>query len=317
LDHDALLALFRRIALATAPLVVGCGSTFESGCTSQPETTTTVLLSSFVHDGSADDGGTTDGGVAELCSEAVPSQRIVRCQLVTVDGGSAVRVTSTPYCLGGRRPAGLAVARELRRESELGTWLASLAHLEAASVDAFQIMAAELRDHGAPSARVRAALSAARDEQRHARLMGRLAVRHGARPAAARVRRRPTRELEAVATENAVEGCVRETFAALVAWRQTRTASLPDLRRSLRGIAPDETRHAALSWEVDAWSREKLGPAARRRIDEARRSEIASLRRDLTISPTQTLRDAAGLPGGDEAVAMASALFASLARTGG
>jgi len=53
-----------------------------------------------------------------------------------------------------------------------------------------------------------------------------------------------------VALENAVEGCVRETYGALIATRQAEAASDPVVRRAMRKIAADETAHAALSWDV-------------------------------------------------------------------
>ena len=83
--------------------------------------------------------------------------------------------------------------------------------------------------------------------------------------------RTATRDIETIARENAVEGCTRETYAALVACRQARAATDPAIRAAMAGIARDETRHAALAWAVDGWSQALLGPAARRRVRDARR----------------------------------------------
>jgi hypothetical protein len=58
----------------------------------------------------------------------------------------------------------------------------------------------------------------------------------------------PARSLEELAVENAVEGCVRETYGALTAIWQARTAKDPSVAAAVRRIARDETRHAALSW---------------------------------------------------------------------
>ena len=59
-----------------------------------------------------------------------------------------------------------------------------------------------------------------------------------------RVEALPTRALGVVAIENAVEGCVRETFGALIASWQAEHARDPGIKRLMRSIARDETRHA-------------------------------------------------------------------------
>jgi hypothetical protein len=61
----------------------------------------------------------------------------------------------------------------------------------------------------APKKLVRAAAHAAGDEVRHARATVALARRFGARPTAVNVERSALRSIEAMALENAVEGCVR------------------------------------------------------------------------------------------------------------
>jgi hypothetical protein len=116
-----------------------------------------------------------------------------------------------------------------------------------------------------------------------------------------------------VARDNAAEGCGRETYAALIAARQARAAADPAIRAAMAGIARDETRHAALSWAVDAWASERLAPAARRRVRAARHEAMERL---LLGSPETTmtapLRAQAGLPDPDEAARMMTALRAQL-----
>lgn len=53
--------------------------------------------------------------------------------------------------------------------------------------------------------------------------------------------------LEALALENAVEGCVRETFGALCGGYQAARAADPVVRRTLAQITRDETTHALVS----------------------------------------------------------------------
>ncbi|MCY1008004.1 hypothetical protein OV079_21085 [Nannocystis pusilla] len=73
------------------------------------------------------------------------------------------------------------------------------------------------------------------------------------------------RSLEALARENAVEGCVRETFGALVARYQASVAADEPLRRLFAAIAEDELDHAALAWDVATWLNGQLDEAARAR----------------------------------------------------
>ena len=327
MDHSSLVALFRRIILAGPPLLLGVG--FNVGCGSNgcpaPDSTQTFYVYD-THTGSAD--GSADGGLQDLLARCQASSSdclplcehlapylwppdIHSCGLVMVGAELEVRVVSATPC-GGRCPEGLAPPASAVAGDPLGAWLAASAHLEAASIDAFEILAAELGAHRAPPALIRAARAATADERRHADAIGRLAVGRGAAPPAVYVNRGPIRDIEAVARENAVEGCVRETYAALLACRQARAATDPAIRAAMAGIARDETRHAALAWAVDGWSQALLAPAARRRVREARREAIE----DLVDAPLAGLsRDAraqAGLPDEEEEARMAGALGARL-----
>ncbi len=102
-----------------------------------------------------------------------------------------------------------------------------------------------------------------------------------------------------MATENAVEGCVRETYGALIGAYQAEHASEPTLRRAMVKVAADEARHAALSQRVHAWALSVLDPAACERIRAAQQQAIAALARecgDAAYGPDEALRRQAGLP---------------------
>jgi hypothetical protein len=184
-----------------------------------------------------------------------------------------------------------------------------MARLEAASIAAFRHLRRELVAHRAPRRLVRAAERAARDEVRHARITGGLARRHGSEPIAPRVESVAVRSLEAVAIENAVEGCVREAFGALVASWQARAASDPVIRAAMTRIARDETRHAALAFAVDAWARARLGAEARARVEHARSTAINEVSTGAQEPPV-LLRAPLGLPTGVQTRALAEGLFA-------
>jgi len=126
---------------------------------------------------------------------------------------------------------------------------------------------------------------------------------------------RVDRSLEEVVRENVVEGCVRETYAALVAEHQSRTASHLPLRRAMKRIARDESRHAALAWSVHEWAMPRLDRRARARITGAR----AAAERELVatvanVSPV--LSTVLGIPQGTFAVALARELVTLDSRDG-
>lgn len=223
----------------------------------------------------ADDGGGGTGGGAS--------------------GGGILYCEYSVGCFGGRGHASLRPAEEVATSSAYGRWLGRMAHAEAASVTAFEAIADELEAFGAPEDLVRRARVAADDERRHAAMMRSLARDHGVDPPPARFEPLPTRDLEALATENAVEGCVRETWAALEACCQALAADDARLRRAMVEIAEDEARHAQLSWDLDAWACSRLGDAAVTRVDEARRRAVEELAQGLAYGPGPELCGRAGL----------------------
>jgi hypothetical protein len=192
-----------------------------------------------------------------------------------------------PFCMTGRRPAGLAAARQRAHRTELGAYFAAAARLEAASVFAFERLAQELSALGADAALVKDAARSALDEIRHAHVMGALAERFGGQLLPVEVAPHAARSAFAIALENAVEGCVRETYGALVALHQAGTALDPEVRRALAVIAEDESRHAQLSWRVAAWLESQLSPDEQRLLAAARQAALAQLLReiDCELSP--------------------------------
>jgi hypothetical protein len=176
------------------------------------------------------------------------------------------------WCLScgfGRRPEGFRAV--VRFDGDVGTTFAEMARLEAASVVAFRTLARELAFHRAPRRLVRAAERAARDEIRHARAMSALARRLGADAMIDDIASPPLRDLETIAKENAIEGCVHETWGALLAHHQAMTEKYPIVRAVMMRIARDETQHAALAWQIAAWAKGRLDRNARERIAKARR----------------------------------------------
>jgi hypothetical protein len=236
-----------------------CGSGYD-GCTlpedyirayAAPLAPTDASLCDDAALGPSDDGGSPGSG-------GCPS----------VSGSVSITCNSAP-CLG-RRTAGVDEPRA-PDERSIGEYFATCAYFEAVSVHAFERLAAELAAHGAPARLVRAARRARRDEIRHARATRDIARRFGVEPSSPAPRDLPVRSLFDVARENAVEGCVRETYGAALALVRAARAEDPQVRAAMRSIGRDECRHAQLGWRVEAWASTRLGRAERAAVRRARR----------------------------------------------
>jgi hypothetical protein len=110
------------------------------------------------------------------------------------------------------------------------------------------------------------------------------------------VQPQPLRSRVALALDNAVEGCVRESFGALVAQFQAEHATDDEVRRAMARIADDETRHAELSWALHAWLWSGLDETERAVVREAQLAAAARLRHELEAPVAAALTTVAGIP---------------------
>jgi hypothetical protein len=272
-------SLLQIFASALTVAATGCGTNNDlPQCFDNPHTVT------LTPDAGASVRG-QDGGLDcyALCASGF-------CDL-NPDGKT---VTCHTECTG-RRPQGLDGSNTCA-PSTLGGYFAEVACLEAASVDAFRILTEDLLLFGAPKKLVQAARRAKRDERRHVRVTGALARRFGAIPRKPRISEPRPRKLIDVAIENAVEGCVRETFGALLAHWQAGHAEDPQVRATMKRIARDETRHSALAWQTHRWLCSRLESPERHRVIEMMR-ETAREISERHIQPTSELERGAGMPG--------------------
>jgi hypothetical protein len=325
--------LLQRIVTAVVPLasVSGCGpGEVGEDCygTERQETSYAILNgdgtvfattlpsdwdggTEMPGDGGADAGVDCHSGCSRAFGElgcGVPS--ISGCSALGYSHGRPVircdlqyhRVCMPHGVVCGRRPAGFRLQQHEGTTRLLGGLLSQMASLEAASVPAFRILARELAAHGAPQALRSAAERAALDETRHTRMMSKLAKSYGGCAATVRLRSRKVRPLSRVIVENCVEGCVRETYGALVATWQARQAQDPRIRRTMRAIARDEVRHAALAFRVAAWADRRLDARQKARVEIARRRAFADLRRELSREVPAELVATAGLPSSVQAL---------------
>lgn len=239
-------------------------------------------------------GQALDAGVCEsLCGRdlgcSVESATEVRCRVV---------------CIGGRAPPGLQSLSGV--DGTAASWLARMGELEGAAVAAFLHLADELDAHGL-TALAQGALTAARDEVRHARALTGLALSFGAAPKANVIAATPVRSLFEVALDNAAEGCGRERFGAHVNVLQATHAEDAHVRTVMRGIAADELAHARFSESLDATLRAKLSVAERRRLSEAREQALRGLASSVV---PDAMRRTLGLPDPDASRALVDTLLA-------
>lgn len=241
----------------------GCHFDSTSGCRPS-ETSSRHSLDEICASGGEPDAPCSAPTSCEAVCARLPGE-LVSCKLLgnasTKRSDPFVECTTSMVCKG-RRPAGL---------EQSGT---TATFLEAASVVAFARLSHELRLLRAPRRLVRAAQRSRREELRHTRMM-RAIERASARVTVAPARRRSILE---IAIENAVEGCVRETYGAAVALWQSQHAR--EHRATFARIARDEARHAVLAHKVDAFLARRLSARERAVVNDARREAIAELVRE-------------------------------------
>jgi hypothetical protein len=250
----------------------------------------------------AGDAGDGSASVPSYCAALCGTGNWYTCGVTTRDG---VSLAKCQLGCTGRRPEGWS-ADSAAGDGTLGAHFAEMARLEAASVEAFRHLRRELVAHRAPRRLVRAAERAARDEVRHARMTAALARRFGECVVEPRIEPRPVRTLTSMAVENAVEGCVREAFGALVAAWQAQMASDPVIREVMSRIARDEARHAELGLAVNAWVRGRLDRAGKSRVMAARQEALTAIAGEAAPPPA-SIAAALGLPSREQTRSLSDA----------
>ncbi|TNE44759.1 MAG: ferritin-like domain-containing protein [Deltaproteobacteria bacterium] len=319
MDRAEFHRLLRRVLKTAVPVaMLGAGSLFVDGCYCPSENRTTVvpvasrpasfqecismctkeLLSHYDSARLQDESAWQPWSLGE----------VRRCEVTTLLQSSENNTSSTlqnaliceyevyQVCVGGRLPAGLQPQEQTDVTNELGQYFAKLCFLEQAAVVAFEVLALELETHSAPQGFIERAWQAVQEEKEHAEMTALLTQMFGAEAPEVSVDPQPVRSLEEIAYENAVEGCVRETYAPLAAHWQSLHSVSPEVRAVMGRIAEEESGHAALSWEVDAWISPQLTSAQQAKKDQLQREAVAELGQQIQSEPSQTMVDLAGLP---------------------
>lgn len=178
--------------------------------------------------------------------------------------------------LGEVEVASRALVEELdgAGRAELAALWTADALAEHASIASFARFTLQLLAHAAPPALVQEACAAQADEVAHARAAFALAALYadapvGPGPLEIAGALAGAQDLVALVTAVVLEGCVGETLAANEVDLAARTCADPWLAATLRGIAADERRHAALAWRTLQWALVRGGAVAREAAREA------------------------------------------------
>lgn len=242
------------------------------------------------------------GEVDECHAGELASEQPVRSLVIVCRSWDEAHCSSSNFL---NIPSG---RRRMGRRRAVPAGLVGMAMLEAESVDSFCDLSRALRVHGGPPALLARVRRAASDERRHAELVAALSG-HGT---PSRQTQRPTPRppsLYALALHNAREGCVGESWGAFLALVRAERDADPAAAEVMRRIARDEARHAALSWEIDAWLAARLSPTQRTRVLAAKRRAAKAVLRTLhdpMVTYALAFRDV------HEARARAAHLFAGL-----
>ena len=141
---------------------------------------------------------------------------------------------------------------------------------EHASVAAFARVTMELLRFGAPPRLIDRTLQAGREEVRHAELGFAVASAFAGAPVGPGAYPIDTipmaTDLAEFAAETALEGCIGEGLASLLARAGASQAEDPVLRGVLETIATEEAEHALLAWQTVRWAIDAGGPPVREAV---------------------------------------------------
>jgi len=316
MKRSALSDLLRSIVIAALPVAA-------VGCCSDRDVEVEEQVDAFVAE--ADDGGVLPQAVCvSVCKPPLREtlKQVYGCHVTEATDAGITAVACdehVEHCgsifpvAGGRPPLGLRPRGAIVADDPAGAFFAQMAHVEAAAIDGFVELATALAVHGAPASLVDDARRAADDERRHARVAAAFARRFGAGalpPVEIDAVAAPS--LETLALANAREGCVLETYGAVVTQWQSRTAGDRVVRRAFVNIARDELRHAELAFAVARWLHARLDAVARRRVRDLQRATADELARDVDRDSDPRLVAALGLPDRDAALGLVADLRARL-----
>ena len=215
----------------------------------------------------------------------------------------------------GRKPPGILEFKpqEIRKnQNAVGSLLSRNAAFEAASVIAFEHLREELEFYDAPLSILKKIDAAIVDERRHAIQIAQLAHCYGQTADQFKVTKSVIRSLESIATDNMIEGCIGESWGALVGLHQAVTASDKSIAQVMQVIANEEIEHASLSWEIHAWLFPQLTSQEKERVVIAKQMALLELIKKAQQGTDQYVNQVMGLPEPKTATILAKKLVQSV-----
>lgn len=297
------LELLKAVVLASGGALAGCGE-----CENVVDAGETVLAipgawcetarcKAFRTQPCAETCATfADDGALEVVSCTAPVPSRTDPESLTVTCRFMRQRCDRPFELAGGRPQVRLVPRGASSFVDpVGRAFADGAEAEESSVHAFVELSTALTALGAPEDLARECLRAAEDEERHRLVFTALARAHGAEPSRAPATSSGWPSLEALACENATQGCVAELWAAVLVVHASFRAASPATRRALATIADDEARHVELAQRLDTYLAHELPPDARTRVEDARDRAVRALAARVQSAAEAPALVAAGL----------------------
>lgn len=199
----------------------------------------------------------------EHCQMQDTGERLLSCQYEKGDAGMIqVRCNREGSCaipgrwtsIAGPKPLALAysIQEEMKRRVKC----------EAVAVIAFERLAFELKAYQAPIELLAKIQVAIEDEKRHTSNFSSVCLAQNWEIEEdithIQVSQYPVRSLLELAIENAIEGCVGESFAALENLYQSHFAKNQTIKALHQSIVFDEIAHAELSWQIHDWINQQL-----------------------------------------------------------
>jgi hypothetical protein len=228
-----------------------------------------------------DEGQLTEDSCSTLCQEetGVYYDYLCSCDYSGSDeqGMHPVTCEYTVCAVEGRGHGNIQKLSTISGKNERARYFARAYHAEASSVAAFLQLRSELDLHNAPKELLERCSVAANEEVHHARMMAKMAKDCGNELPTLDFGELPHRSLFDLVLDNAIEGCIFESYSALKAHFQAQNAIDSGIRAIMKVIATDETKHAQLAWDIHQYLMSLLSSTEQQQIRIAQQQALKQL----------------------------------------
>lgn len=258
---------------------------FEYDCGTSYKDTFDVTLSDEEFSEYLVDGELTEETCSDLCLTEVEdswTENICACDYQGADeaGNHPVTCDFDSGVVDGRVHASIPKLNQSKGQSRLGCHFAKAYHAEASAVGAFLQLRKELAFHNAPQKLLDRCFLAAKEEIVHAQVMAKLAKKYKGELPRLDFGTFEPRSLIELAIDNAVEGCIFETFSALKVLQQFHNTDDLLFARTMKQIALDEISHAELAWDIHNYLMTKLSKEEQKIVRDIQQQAVTKLLKD-------------------------------------